>query len=80
MKISLNEIIHFDLLVSQMHYYNRKASKTRASFVRTIKNTHSQTHTISKRKSEENLDKTKCKVIETNNYNKQKTFMKQTHI
>lgn len=32
-------IIHFDLLDSQMHYYNRKSGKrrARASFVRTIK-------------------------------------------
>lgn len=39
-------IIHFDLLVSQMHYYNRKKRQNengrRASFVRTIE-------TISKR-------------------------------
>lgn len=37
-------IIHFDLLDSQMHYYNRKSGKrrARASFVRTIKKTSKQ--------------------------------------
>lgn len=62
-------IIHFDLLDSQMHYYNRKSGKrrARASFVRTIKKKNKQT--ISRRRESGTIE-TKCKVIETNNYNR----------
>lgn len=51
-------IIHFDLLDSQMHYYNRKSGKrrARASFVRTIK----------KKTSKQSAEEEKAELLKQN--------------
>lgn len=59
-------IIHFDLLVSQMHYYNRKKRQ---------KENEKKKHVLllfvllkqSAKEGNVEIGETKCKVIETNN-------------